>query len=91
MLTEKEAREKWCPFALVPTQIAKFGNAVNERTTYEFHPSASNRHPGPEPREGCQCIASDCMAWRWRRRYADDKKDAEISHCTGYCGLGGKP
>lgn len=40
---------------------------------------------------GGWCIASQCMAWRWRRRYADDAKEAKISHVTGFCGLAGKP
>ena len=43
------------------------------------------------------CIASDCMMWRWDIRctvkydefgYADDIEENEID--TGYCGLGGK-
>lgn len=44
----------------------------------------------PNP-EAIKCIAHLCMAWRLRRRYADEKRDAEISHGTGYCGLAGKP
>jgi hypothetical protein len=38
-----------------------------------------------------RCIASKCIAWRWRRRYADDAREAHIQHATGYCGLAGKP
>lgn len=37
------------------------------------------------------CISTSCMAWRWRRRYADDEKESKIQHATGYCGLAGKP
>lgn len=37
------------------------------------------------------CEASNCMAWRWRRRYGDEARDAQINHGTGYCGMAGKP
>lgn len=93
MLTEKEAKEKWCPFARV------FMGDWPQKTTG----SACNRIMTTEPEEGQtsadnyildndnKCIGSDCMAWRWRRRYENDDRDEKISHCTGYCGLAGKP
>ena len=35
------------------------------------------------------CLASECMAWRWRVTGVDD--DDNDIHDFGYCGLGGKP
>jgi hypothetical protein len=41
------------------------------------------------------CIASDCMAWRWSplilKGDEPDYEDARRGSATGYCGLGGKP
>lgn len=82
MLTEEEAKTKWCPHVrvLASTDGAKAG--VNMILTGDdLLPDRSKSN----------CIASACMAWRWRRRYADDAKEAKISHVTGYCGLAGKP
>lgn len=70
-MTEEEARKKWCPYA--------FTAAV----TKEF--SCNRDHDGTIYKEN-NCIASDCMMWRWK---GNDKK--EISTTSGYCGLGGKP
>lgn len=75
MLTEEEAKTKWCPFV---------------RRTYSGIP-VNRVADTAEFMDSCPCIASACMAWRWRRRYADDAKEAKISHATGYCGLAGKP
>ena len=52
LLTEKQAREKWCPMARV---IKSNGAAelVAGNQDSEFHALGS-------------CFASDCMMWRWR-------------------------
>jgi hypothetical protein len=69
MTTEAEAKEKWCP------HIRITGGWHNEG-------SMTNRCDTPTMTD---CIASECMAWRWAM--------AEAEGCTplGYCGLGGKP
>ncbi len=36
------------------------------------------------------CIASDCMAWRWKEEPRPDDEFAP-SEGKGYCGLAGKP
>jgi hypothetical protein len=56
LLTEQEARERWCPFArqvhaLDPTGVGSVNRAPGGE--------------GGEPAEFCLCIAGDCMAWRW--------------------------
>jgi len=53
LLTEAEARERWCPFA----------------RTYAVHETGAathNRGYGKgKPEPDCLCLASACMAWRW--------------------------
>ena len=86
ILTEDEAKTKWCPFARVV-------DGVNEQ-------SAVNRRQGlrdphfPDP----ACIASACMAWRWFDEESDDhpgmthaRITGELTPRRGYCGLAGKP
>lgn len=52
MLTEAEAKTKWCPKAL---------NATDTINTF-------NRYENGEAAHNCLCIASACMAWRWAER-----------------------
>jgi len=33
----------------------------------------------------CNCLASDCMLWRWEEDWTHTARK------IGYCGLGGKP
>lgn len=75
LLTEKEAKTKWCPYAI---------SAVRR---YEDGASVVNRRIGSgKPDVDCMCIAADCMAWR----AMSVKKDGETVK-MGYCGLAGKP
>ncbi len=86
MLTEEEAKTKWCPFA-----------RCNGET--EDHYPISNRGDVMMPRndtfaEGFRCLASECMAWR----STDNKTfpcapgdEPRPSEPAGYCGLAGKP
>ena len=49
MLTEDEAKTRWCPFAREAIQAGSSAAAT------------ANRHLG---RALCTCLASGCMAWR---------------------------
>ena len=56
MMTEEEAKTKWCPFA-------RYIGDTRDRT------SAHNRvGSGDGFNSECNCIASQCMAWRWAYR-----------------------
>jgi len=86
-MTEDQAREKWCPFARV-TEVDEMGNSNACDYNRQYHPSDVVTHGYP-----AQCVASDCMAWRW-------KLDADLRQMVdaldngkqiGYCGLAGKP
>lgn len=79
LVTEDEARTKWCPFAR-----ALGGNGSTALAAY-------NRHDiGPGTPNGTDCIASECMAWRWREGpwgealWGDPEDPAQR---RGYCGL----
>lgn len=75
LLTEKDAKTKWCPFAL---------SAIRR---YEDSATAVNRRIGSgKPDVDCLCIAADCMMWR----AVAVLKDGETVK-MGYCGLAGKP
>lgn len=53
LLTEEQARTKWCPKALHQTG--------NEEPAANRWSDRDGHHANPAE---CRCIASDCMAWR---------------------------
>ena len=83
MMTEEEARTKWCPFArviVVETKVT--GNRV-----FEMRTEGVDLNP-----DTCRCIASECMMWRWEGRVDGHLIATERGHVTpseapGYCGL----
>lgn len=88
MLTEEEAKGKWCPFARVALDYGE-GTAGSRMV------ASANRgwadladHLNVDSR----CIASQCMAWRPavlpHQRNLPNPADAAPA---GYCGLAGKP
>lgn len=38
-----------------------------------------------------RCVASDCMAWRWKPALTIDDGRQEVKTERGYCGMAGKP
>jgi len=87
LVTEKEARTKWCPDARVGLTA---GMAVN-------------RHPDDSVNEDCCCAGSACMAWRWwglfineadqipTRSYPGERIDpSSAPRRVGYCGRAGQ-
>lgn len=93
MLTEQEAKEKWCPQVRRSSVLAETHmGAPTVATAVNVGTVKKNR-----------CIASECMMWRWsaKSRCTNEK---DLSYCcvavyedlpreqwTGYCGLAGKP
>lgn len=69
LLTEKEAKEKWCPHVRIAV-LAGHGGA------------ACNTHPDPYIDADCRCAGSRCAMWRWseprkaRRAYTCDDTTA---------------
>ncbi len=97
MITEAEARTKWCPFVRVrePDHYSGFNDSTIG--------TAVNR-AAPKSRElvnqSLLCVASECMAWRWHEKYTthahDDGQDIyprarDETPTHGWCGLAGSP
>lgn len=89
LLTEEDARMRWCPFAVSANPIP-VGPLYQVTGHNRDHPS------GNIP----ACIASSCMAWRWNSEKAfreidlvtsDVIKEEEVKPRLGFCGLARKP
>lgn len=106
MLTEEEARAKWCPFARVMSSAE--GDGSNGNRCFD----ADMQNP-----KWARCIASACMAWRGQDRAAETGRKIPTSTSAvkpegnwywshsvdgpvwvetavervGYCGLAGEP
>lgn len=104
-MTEDEAKTKWCPFARTLDWDTDAPRAGGEP---QIVAAAVNRRPGDYDRAGNEtveisgrhrCIASACMAWRWR--FVETNKDRTASMMwprpepiyertdDGHCGLAG--
>lgn len=93
LLTEEQAKEKWCPFARAPLSWA-----VDEDHYDTLAAAVNIGRPMI-----CRCQGSDCMAWRWEP--SEDFKNRQVAYedssnlpgtmpeplPRGYCGLAGKP
>lgn len=85
IMTETEAKKKWCPLARVATTVDTHSGPVQGPIAI----GSANRFS-----EGTHafCIASGCMAWRVAR---PDKQKPDMSQFgkgdLGYCGAFGEP
>lgn len=75
LLSEKDAKTKWCP-------MARSGFRRHTDTSLTINRKIGSGKPDPD----CLCLASDCMMWR----AVNLMKEFETVQ-TGYCGLAGKP
>jgi hypothetical protein len=95
-MTEEEAKTKWCPYARHAYSTDRF----------ETNPPAvsCNRMLEKEQQaEGCNCIGSACMAWRWDMDWSSSTEEGHGGDLVlrlkrlrgqpkqGFCGLAGKP
>ena len=74
ILTEEEAKKKWCPKYQVSFAACESGSDCQD-----------NRGLFP----GYYCLASDCMMWRWEVTNPN-YEGPEKYHDKGYCGLAGR-
>jgi hypothetical protein len=84
MMTEDEARKKWCPQVRFVISD-KFGLTFNNRINSQAELSAQQDGRPTASR----CIASRCTAWRWIK--PAQRKGRAVKHACGYCGLAGRP
>jgi len=77
MLTEDEAKTKWCPFSRTIDLV--YSNIASNREVGDYD---KNRNETVSVLGRNRCIASACMSWRL----------APLSNHKGmgYCGLAGK-
>ena len=83
MMTESEAKTKWCPFA-------RIGVLSDDRQVA----CAVNRDDRLKPEEQYlkNCLAAACMAWRnGPPPPPGNSPAAETWEPTGFCGLAGRP
>jgi hypothetical protein len=88
LLSEEEARQRWCPHARAMGYARDAGNITKLVAGY------NRDHPdGNIP----ACIASHCMAWRWSEPKTLKDIDLVTSDVVaspprlGFCGLSGIP
>lgn len=91
ILTEKEARSKWCHAARVAGYMElKSGDQVFVANCVSVEPKLMAAGGNARNPPSARCIASDCMGWRWKvlargEAWATDEAGALL----GYCGLAG--
>lgn len=76
MITEAEAKTKWCPLARASSSRDETGASVNR--------GYGGTDKGTVPDIDCMCIASACMAWR-----PADIGSGLVG--SGFCGAFGRP
>lgn len=76
IITEAEAKTKWCPFARVNDGTLTSFNRF-WRKFGEFYHREDQDHRD----KMCRCITTGCMAWR----------RSKVATAQGYCGLAGTP
>lgn len=97
MITEKEAKTKWCPFARVHQVDNVASTAINRKVdpTQRYDATGNVR---PALMGAARCVGSECMAWRWQAGTFEEygklktrEDSGYIVEAKGYCGLAGKP
>jgi hypothetical protein len=90
MMTEEEARGKWCPASRYSAHDEPSSNRWKQSLPLD-EPHATNPVP-------CRCIASACMWWRWVQGEPDPTDDdpfraetRRLPPSLGYCGAAGPP
>lgn len=66
-LTEEEAKTKWCPFTRIVMKGYRDSDALLATANRDSIDAGSGLGPT------CNCIASDCMAWRPLMEAPEDK------------------
>lgn len=72
MYTEDEAKQRWCPFARLAFEAGTFNRAV-------IFDAAQG-----DPKKDAVCLASACMAWRWKMEYREGNEYAIRPGETGW-------
>jgi len=82
VMTEEEAKQRWCPFARVVEQ----GSAIATHNRVQLPTGRDVQVP-----VAGFCIASSCMAWRVKTETRRTSGGHPYPVTVGYCGLAGRP
>ena len=86
MLSEKQAKEKWCPFARVTWSSPESSGSGNR-----FPMDGANETEGTHYlNDQCRCLASGCVMWQEHQALNNEKTAYELTG-LGYCGLAERP
>jgi hypothetical protein len=99
MMTEEEAKTKWCPNARIA--MIAHGESVSCASNRDISLLVAPNSFDPAT-DVTKCLASGCMAWRWidnelgydpeyRRRNPSCVERLPLENRRGFCGLAGKP
>ena len=95
ILTEEEARTKWCPMARVAFEWTHGGTIDNQGFQVGGRPSSATVNRGADLSSHCNCIASECVMWVRTDNVAEPQHPTDATEpvykVAGYCGLAGKP
>lgn len=91
MLTESEAKTKWCPHARVARVTDSGAGVAGNRVSDQNTLFCGDSNP-----TSARWLASACMAWRWAMEVHenDDPRlpdTVKPSTTRGFCGLAGQP
>ena len=78
LMTEEEAREKWCPMART-FHVSKEGPQLGPFNRFLIEERPMRLH------KEVKCIASDCMMWR--QVDGNPMNPSTMGKTFGYCGL----
>jgi len=91
-MTEEQAKTKWCPM----TRLEGNEEGPFNRMAFSLKRWFKWECTSPYQENAANCIASDCMMWRWQRtpERAKEMGRKALSHEyyeeDGYCGLTGE-
>ena len=93
MISEREAKEKWCPQARFAIGNRKDNRKENTLTVADHGPSWNMVYDTTRNSDYvAKCMGSECMAWRWAEKSAVEvPMIGDIKERKGYCGAYGKP
>ncbi len=86
LLTEKEARGKWCPHV----RLRVLDRAHAETMAFNRVVKKAGPHDARDDVEFTHCIGSGCSQWRWPAAGSGQLTNS-AGERVGYCGLAGRP
>ena len=93
LLTESEAKTKWCPHVRVVFPAANVANKVSSvlKKIIALDGNEAEKVYIQKQEAECFCINSACSQWRWHDPAPVPGLEYQTAMRRGYCGLAGKP